>query len=122
MRLDSLVASWHGLKRSSNNTERKLKEGKHVIVWVAATESKPSSRWFKMMYNSKEWLSRRAKLRDKDSFVERTDLFSEAYVFNSFEEAHEVYSAASVQQVLGGKMFIRYYSDKDYFKEKLSRE
>lgn len=75
-----------------------------------------------MMYNSKEWLSKQAKLKDKDTFVERTDLFSEAYVFNSFDEAWEVYDASAVKQVLGGRIFIRYYSDKDYFKELLSRE
>ena len=92
---------------------------KHVIVWVAVTETKPSSRWFKKMYNNESW--RENPLENERAHVERTDKFSEAYVFDSFEEAHKVYDSPAVKKVFGGKPFIYYYSDKDYFKELLSR-
>ena len=96
-----------------------VSEGKHVIIWVAVTESKPSSRWFKAMYSSRDWLKDR--LQDESAHVERTSKFSEAYVFDSFEEAHKVFDAPAIKKVFGGRAYIQYYTDKEYFKEVLSR-
>jgi len=93
---------------------------KHVIVWVDGFEHNPVSLWFKAFYSSKSWLENR--LEDENASVDRTSKFSDACVFDSFEEAWKVFDAPAVKQVFGGKMFIRYYSDKDYFKELLSRE
>ena len=93
---------------------------KHVIVWAGVVSSGPSSRWFQVMYSSKAWLEN--PLEDEQAAVKRTDKFSEAYVFDSFEEAYKVFDCPAVKKVSGGKLFIRYYSDKDYFKELLSRD
>ena len=92
---------------------------KHVIAWVAVTEAEPSSRWFKMMYSPCAWLEDR--LQDEGAHVVRTDKFSQAHVFDSFEEAYKVFDCPAVKKVMGGRLQIQYYSDKDYFKEKLRR-
>ena len=92
---------------------------KHVIVWAGVYSSSPSSLWFKAFYSSRSWLENR--LEDENASVDRTSKFSEAYVFDSFEEAYKVYNCPAVKKVFGGKIFIRYYSDKEYFKEILSR-
>ena len=92
---------------------------KHVIVWVGAYASSPSSRWFRRFWSNKSWMQHR--LEDEDASIERTDKFSEAYVFDSFEEAYEVFNAPAVKKVYGGRLQIRYYTDKEYFKEVLSR-
>ena len=92
---------------------------KHVIVWVGAYASSPSSRWFRRFWSNKSWMQHR--LEDEGASIERTDKFSEAYVFDSFEEAYEVFNAPAVKKVYGGRLQIRYYTDKEYFKEVLSR-
>jgi hypothetical protein len=97
-----------------------MSEGKHVVVWAGVTSTGPSSRWFQKMYSSRAWLEDR--LQDEGAQVVRTDKFSEAYVFDSFEEAYKVFDCPAVKKVIGGRLFIRYYSDKEYFKEKLRRD
>lgn len=92
---------------------------KHVIVWAGAYASSPSSRWFKKMYNTESW--RENPLESERAHVERTDKFSEAYVFDSFDEAYKVFNCPSVKKVYGGRLQIRYYTDREYFKEVLSR-
>ena len=97
-----------------------MSEGKHVVVWEGAISSCPfHPLWFQKMYSSRAWLEDR--LQDDGAQVVRTDKFSEAYVFDSFEEAYKVFDAPAIKKVTGGRLFIRYYSDKDYFKEKLRR-
>jgi hypothetical protein len=71
------------------------------------------------MYSSRAWLENR--LEDEKAQVVRTEKFSAAHVFDSFEEAYKVFNCPAVKNVLGGKLMIRCYSDKDYFKEKLRR-
>lgn len=83
---------------------------KHVIVWAGAY-SDGSSMWYM-----------RTNIGNLRSRVIRTPNFSEARVFDSFEEAHKYYNTDAVKATYGGKPFIRYYSDKEYFKELLSRE
>ena len=96
-----------------------MSKGKHVVVWAGVYESSPSSCWFQKMYSSRAWLENR--LEDEGAEVVRTNKFSEAYVFDSFEEAYKVFNCPAVKKKLGGRLYIRYYSDKDYFKELLSR-
>lgn len=72
------------------------------------------------MYSTKAWLE--DGLQDEGAHVERTATFSEAYVFDSFEEAYKVFDAPAIKKIQSGRLFIRYYSEKEYFKELLSRE
>lgn len=88
---------------------------KHVIVWAGA-HADGSSLWFERIL--------RYSTTDHSSSVQqvcRTPKFSEAYVFESFEQAREAYHLPVMQEERNGKMFIRYYSEKDYFKEILAR-
>lgn len=87
---------------------------KHVVTWDG-----PPFRWFRKLYNTEVW--RENPLESDRAHVEWTDKFSEAYVFDSFEEAYKVFDCPSVKNFGTGTLQIRYYSDKDYFKELLSR-
>jgi hypothetical protein len=75
--------------------------------------------WFKRLYNTEVW--RENPLESDRAHVEWTDTFSEAYVFDSFEEAYKVFNCPSVRNFGTSTLQIRYYSDKEYFKEILSR-
>lgn len=53
----------------------------------------------------------------------QTARFSSAYVFKTFEKAERIYNLAPIKNraVTIGKPFIKKYTNKEYFKEKLRR-
>lgn len=89
---------------------------KHVIVWAGA-HADGSSLWFDCILKA----TSNNNPASVGFHVLRTPRFSDAHVFDSFEEAKEAYELPVMKEERGGKMFIRYYSDKDYFKEVLAR-
>lgn len=90
---------------------------KHVIVWAGA-HADGSSLWFESILKATSMFGDNSSV---GFHVLRTPTFSNAHVFDSFEAAKEAYELPVMKEEHGGKMFIRYYSDKDYFKEVLAR-
>ncbi len=89
---------------------------KHVIVWMGENAQ---TVWFerilKVTMNTEQLFAQ--------DYAIRTDKFSEAYVFDSFEEALKVYESASIEEATGeSKPYILYYTDQEYFKELLRQE
>ena len=89
---------------------------KHVIAWLDRGPSNHPMWYVRTEYGDRNDTYGSAPTKK----VIRTLKFSDAYIFDSFEEAHEVYSDEMVQG-LGSAPYIRYYTEQEYFKEVLAR-